>query len=456
MRLYVDGVVDATLSTTNGPASGTSSLQIGKASYGSPFGGLIDEARVSNTAIYTSNFTPQTHLTASSSTKGLWKFDGPSIADSSGNGNNGTLQSGATYLNDVPGGSGGIGSQVQWLISDHLGTPRMIVDQAGTLANLKRHDYLPFGEELVAPAGGRSTALGYSSGDGVRQQFTAKERDIETGLDYFEARYYASIQGRFTSPDEFRGGPDELYVLGTGDEQKQALPYAEITNPQSINKYSYVYNNPLRFIDSNGHQGQEKKSLMDRLLEYLGQIWKSKNPQDGMTPGSGNGEIQKPEQNGPLDADPNRLADQATRAVGKGLDTYAEVLATVEPTGIASASKGYLEGDYTRVGISLAGAVLHVGGASVTMREARSLLSVWSRETTQGMRSQLIKHAFEGHGAEVGAKNVVEYMRKAAAFSTKGLKREVFENGARIRYLRKDGYYVIKDASGKIVSFGRN
>ena len=61
------------------------------------------------------------------------------------------------------------------------------------------------------------------------------------------ARYYSSTQGRFTSPDEFTGGPDELFVLGSGDPRKQALPYAEISQPQSLNKYTYVYNNPSRF-----------------------------------------------------------------------------------------------------------------------------------------------------------------------------------------------------------------
>ncbi len=122
---------------------------------------------------------------------------------------------------------------LNWLVTDHLGTPRIIIDKTGSLANVKRHDYLPFGEELLSGIGGRSPSLGYGTGDGVRPQFTQKERDNETGLDYFLARYYSSTQGRFTSPDEFSGGPDELFVR-TGDSNKQALPYAEITQPQSV------------------------------------------------------------------------------------------------------------------------------------------------------------------------------------------------------------------------------
>jgi len=92
-------------------------------------------------------------------------------------------------------------AKVQWLVPDHLGTPRIILDQTGSLANVKRHDYLPFGEELFAGTGGRTTAMGYVAGDGVRQQFTQKERDVETGLDYFGARHYVNSQGRFTSID---------------------------------------------------------------------------------------------------------------------------------------------------------------------------------------------------------------------------------------------------------------
>jgi RHS repeat-associated protein len=124
-------------------------------------------------------------------------------------------------------------TSIQWLVADHLGTPRMVVDQTGTLNGVKRHDYLPFGEELFAGVGGRTTSLGYSGGDGVRQQFTAKERDVETSLDYFGARYYSSTQGRFA-------GPDSLLASG------------KPAHPQSWNRYTYCLNHPLILVDPNG------------------------------------------------------------------------------------------------------------------------------------------------------------------------------------------------------------
>jgi len=127
-------------------------------------------------------------------------------------------------------------SNVNWLVTDHLGTPRMIIDQTGNLANIKRHDYLPFGEELFAPAGGRSAAQGYTTGDGMREQFTSKERDRETDLDYFGYRYYAPIQGRWTSVDP------------TIDFQRS------LGEPQAWNLYQYCINNPSTRTDPDGRQ----------------------------------------------------------------------------------------------------------------------------------------------------------------------------------------------------------
>jgi RHS repeat-associated protein len=110
----------------------------------------------------------------------------------------------------------------------------MVFDESGALANVKRHDYLPFGEELFSHGLRSTSGLGYSAADGVRQQFTAKERDTETTLDFFEARYYASSQGRFSSVDP---------IITTNDR---------LEDPQRLNLYAYSRNNPLLFTDPTG------------------------------------------------------------------------------------------------------------------------------------------------------------------------------------------------------------
>ena len=74
-------------------------------------------------------------------------------------------------------------------------------------------------------------------------KFTGKERDTESGLDYFGARYYASNMGRWMSPD--------------WADKPEAVPYSSLGNPQSLNLYGYVGNNPLRAVDPDGHLSEE-------------------------------------------------------------------------------------------------------------------------------------------------------------------------------------------------------
>jgi RHS repeat-associated protein len=67
-----------------------------------------------------------------------------------------------------------------------------------------------------------------------------KERDTETGNDYMFARYYNSATGRFLSPD--------------WSAKYEPVPYAKLGDPQSLNLYSYVYNNPISNADTDGHE----------------------------------------------------------------------------------------------------------------------------------------------------------------------------------------------------------
>src|SRR5262249_32446450 len=108
---------------------------------------------------------------------------------------------------------------ISYLTTDHLSSTRVVTNSNGAV--ISRHDYLPFGEEIQisqnVTIGGRTATQGYSATDDTRQKFTSKERDNESNLDYFQARYFSSVQGRFTSPDELQGGPRELWAISSGE-----------------------------------------------------------------------------------------------------------------------------------------------------------------------------------------------------------------------------------------------
>jgi RHS repeat-associated protein len=91
---------------------------------------------------------------------------------------------------------------------------------------------LPFGDGLSC------TSL-----SGSPLHFTGKEREFESGLDNFGARYDASSMGRFMSPD--------------WSDSPEPVPYADPDNPQSLNLYAYAGNNPLSATDEDGHDPNE-------------------------------------------------------------------------------------------------------------------------------------------------------------------------------------------------------
>lgn len=90
-----------------------------------------------------------------------------------------------------------------------------------------------------------------------RSHFTGKERDAESGNDYFMARYYNSAMGRFMSPD--------------WSAKIMPVPYAKLDDPQSLNLYAYVRNNPLSRFDRDGHyvcaDGKKCDSANDKAFQ---------------------------------------------------------------------------------------------------------------------------------------------------------------------------------------------
>jgi RHS repeat-associated protein len=115
-------------------------------------------------------------------------------------------------------------STTEFVHTDHLGSTRLLTAMNQSIVD--NLDYLPYGAQIAGDTG-------------TTHKFTGKERDAETGLDNFGARYYASTMGRFMTPD--------------WAARPTAVPYAVLGDPQSLNLYSYVRNDPVTRVDVDGH-----------------------------------------------------------------------------------------------------------------------------------------------------------------------------------------------------------
>jgi RHS repeat-associated protein len=130
-------------------------------------------------------------------------------------------------------------NSVHYFFTNQLGSTSVITNNNGSTLE-EDLDYYPYG--------------GVASGTPTdHYEFTGKERDTESGLDNFGARYYGSSLGRFMTPD--------------WSSKPQGVPYAVLDDPQSLNLYAYVGNNPLARIDPYGHAS----CTVDG--EHHGSIW---------------------------------------------------------------------------------------------------------------------------------------------------------------------------------------
>jgi RHS repeat-associated protein len=200
------------------------------------------ENRPSTTAGYTYHYDANgVRMEKSNGTSGTMYWPGPggeylTETDLTGS----TINEEYVYFNgeriarvDRPSGT------VHYYFSDQLNSASTITDPSGTVQ--ERYYYYPYG--------GLVTSVG---SDTNHYKFNGKERDSESNLDMFGARYYASSLGRFMTAD--------------WSSTPTAVPYAGFGNPQSLNLYAYTKNNPSSLTDPNGHEhctrgGQEHGSL---------------------------------------------------------------------------------------------------------------------------------------------------------------------------------------------------
>jgi RHS repeat-associated protein len=158
----------------------------------------------------------------------LYDLEGHQVSEVSATGawNRGEVYVGGRHLATYSGGASGA---TYFIHADWLGTERARSTVAGAVCETMTS--LPFGDGLATSG---------SCGDPSPLHFTGKQHDAETNLDDFDARYYSSGLARFMIPD--------------WAAKATAVPYAEFGDPQSLNLYSYVRNNPVTSVDADGHE----------------------------------------------------------------------------------------------------------------------------------------------------------------------------------------------------------
>jgi len=220
---------------------------------------------------------------------------------------------------------------VYYYFSDHLKTASVVTDSAGNIKS--ESDFYPWGGELQ-----------FVNNDSNHYKFTGKERDTESGLDYFGARYYSNGLGRWVSAD--------------WSATPVPVPYADLSDPQSLNLYSYVHNLPTARIDENGHDDSIISALKAWWNETSAGFARVKSSKDSSEA---------------INSQPNVVTGVSTEAmvadtntkVATALDKMSAVVTAFDPTGQSAALRSYLTGDNVGFALAVAGPWISLAGGEV-------------------------------------------------------------------------------------------
>lgn len=242
-----------------------------------------------------------------------------------------------------------------------------------------------------------------SEASACRSISTGKERDTESGNDYFGARYYSSSMGRFMSPD--------------WSAKEDPVPYAHLDDPQSLNLYSYVENNPLFKADLDGHGCPPDCSTGNDFVDFV----------NGLTNAWGSDNVLGAGRN-----DQSTRAGQLGQAFGDfgaavqgGYETLLGIGGDVVGGGLDATGVGALAG--VPINVASTAAVLH-GTATGTEGATHLAMALKpgskggpgaGKKTTPAQREKILK---ENGGKCVvdGCNNAAEHVDHAVARSKNG------------------------------------
>jgi len=212
-------------------------------------------------------------------------------------------------------------------------------------------------------------------------------------LDYFLARYYSPIQGRFTSPDEFSGGACRGVGTWKRPPRKTSCALCRYHQPsQSLNKYQYSFNNPVRYVDPDGHGPQEQsqqsagviQQIIDNTTKIIGTLLRNfERARDTMP--------EEEQRRGPLSIGDKEM-QKYVDAKGQALQQATDVLMVADYTGVAGTFRGVQTGNKQEIATGMVSMAFRFRGAGLALSH------------------------FQKHGAEFGFKNALQYVQAAAAF----------------------------------------